>query len=181
MSTPVDNSLTGLKASTAQIMAIISGAQQILPGNSYFSLTTQAQVIKDYGSGPLPSIVLLCSKELLHIQGMTPQVWPNWHNIGYNNPCLLTHVWHPKLLAWEALDSVMELSGGASGGTSDIAGADGWGGKVHWNQTCGGRSSNWEIKGEELGVPDMRQETGIVVPNVVPVGPDLGSHALDVQ
>ncbi|KAG1823830.1 uncharacterized protein BJ212DRAFT_1476694 [Suillus subaureus] len=73
MSTPVDNSLTSLKASTAQIMAIISGAQQIPPGNSHFYLTTQAQVIKDYGSGPLPSIVLSCSKELVCVQGMTPQ------------------------------------------------------------------------------------------------------------
>ncbi|KAG1818210.1 uncharacterized protein BJ212DRAFT_1480031 [Suillus subaureus] len=107
MSTPVDNSLTGLKASTAQIMAIISSTQQIPLGNSHFSLTTQvsslvAQVIKDYGSEHLPSIVLSCSKELLHVQGMTPQVWPNWHNIGYNDPCLLMHVWCPKLLAWEA-------------------------------------------------------------------------------
>ncbi|KAG1800139.1 uncharacterized protein BJ212DRAFT_1498254 [Suillus subaureus] len=42
MSTPVDNSLTGLKASTAQIMAIISGTWQIPPGNSHFSLITQA-------------------------------------------------------------------------------------------------------------------------------------------
>ncbi|KAG1803428.1 uncharacterized protein BJ212DRAFT_1487031 [Suillus subaureus] len=91
MSTPVDNSLTGLKASTAQIMAIISDTQQVPPGNSHFSLTTQvsslvAQVIKDYGSGPLPSIMLSCSKELLRIQGMTPQVWPNWYNIRYNDP-----------------------------------------------------------------------------------------------
>ncbi|KAG1804322.1 uncharacterized protein BJ212DRAFT_1304341 [Suillus subaureus] len=103
MSTPVDNSLTGLKASTAQIMAIISGTWQIPLCNSYFSLKTQAQVIKDYGSGPLPGIVLSCSKELLHVWGMTPQVWPNWHNIGYDDPHLLMHIWHPKLLAWEAL------------------------------------------------------------------------------
>ncbi|KAG1805295.1 uncharacterized protein BJ212DRAFT_1304083 [Suillus subaureus] len=103
MSTPVDNSLTSLKASTAQIMAIISGAQQISPGNSHFSLITQAQVIKDYQTGPLPGIVLSCSKELLCVWDMTPQVWPNWHNIRYDDPCLLKHIWCPKLLAWEAL------------------------------------------------------------------------------
>ncbi|KAG1818580.1 uncharacterized protein BJ212DRAFT_1479586 [Suillus subaureus] len=121
MSTPVDNSLTGLKASTAQIMAIISGAQQIPLGNSHFSLTTQAQVIKDYGSGPLPGIVLLCSKELLCIQGMTPQVWPNWHNIGYNDPCLLTHVWCPKFIAWEALgDHTFDLPVAAPPSTGPI-------------------------------------------------------------
>ncbi|KAG1821859.1 uncharacterized protein BJ212DRAFT_1547435 [Suillus subaureus] len=126
MSTPVDNSLTGLKASTAQIMAIISRAQQIPPGNSYFSLTTQisslvAQVIKDYGSGPLPGIVLSCSKELLCVWGMTPQVWPNWHNIGYNNPRLLTHVWRPKLLTWEALgDHTFDLPVAAPPSTGPI-------------------------------------------------------------
>ncbi|KAG1814429.1 uncharacterized protein BJ212DRAFT_1482160 [Suillus subaureus] len=126
MSTPVDNSLTSLKASTAQIMAIISSAQQIPPGNSHFSLTTQvsslvAQVIKDYGSGPLPSIVLSCSKELLRIQGMTPQVWPNWHNIGYDNPHLLMHVWCPKLLAWEALgDHTFDLPVAAPPSTGPI-------------------------------------------------------------
>ncbi|KAG1803032.1 uncharacterized protein BJ212DRAFT_1487254 [Suillus subaureus] len=126
MSTPVDNSLTGLKASTAQIMAIISSAWQIPLGNSHFSLTTQvsslvAQVIKDYGSGPLPGIVLSCSKELLCIQGMTPQVWPNWHNIRYNNPHLLTHVWHPKLLTWKALgDHTFDLPVAAPPSTGPI-------------------------------------------------------------
>ncbi|KAG1808417.1 uncharacterized protein BJ212DRAFT_1485055 [Suillus subaureus] len=126
MSTPVDNSLTGLKASTAQIMAIISSARQIPLGNSHFSLTTQvsslvAQVIKDYGSGPLPSIMLLCFKELLHVRGMTPQVWPNWHNIRYDNPCLLMHVWRPKLLAWEALgDHTFDLPVAAPPSTGPI-------------------------------------------------------------
>ncbi|KAG1817571.1 uncharacterized protein BJ212DRAFT_1480140 [Suillus subaureus] len=103
MSTPVDNFLTSLKASTAQIIAIISSTQQIPLGNSHFSLTTQAQVIKDYQTGPLPGIMLLCSKELLCVWGMTPQVWPNWHSIRYDDPCLLKHVWCPKLLTWEAL------------------------------------------------------------------------------
>ncbi|KAG1816889.1 uncharacterized protein BJ212DRAFT_1480742 [Suillus subaureus] len=86
MSTPVDTSLTGLKASTAQIMAIISSTQQIPPDPSHFALTSQvsslvAHVVKDYGSGPLPSIVLSCSKELLHIQGMTPQLLA-WEVLG---------------------------------------------------------------------------------------------------
>ncbi|KAG1819587.1 uncharacterized protein BJ212DRAFT_1298057 [Suillus subaureus] len=109
MSTPVDNSLTGLKASTAQIMAIISVH------------LWQAQVIKDYGSGPLPGIMLLHSKELLCIQGMPPQVWPNWHNIRYNNPHLLMHIWHPKLLAWEALgDHTFDLPVAAPPSTGPI-------------------------------------------------------------
>ncbi|KAG1795855.1 uncharacterized protein BJ212DRAFT_1489596 [Suillus subaureus] len=69
MSTPVDNSLTSLKASTAQIMAIISGAWQIPPGNSHFSLTTQvsslvAQVIKDYGHDS-PGLAQLAQHQLL--------------------------------------------------------------------------------------------------------------------
>ncbi|KAG1813927.1 uncharacterized protein BJ212DRAFT_1482276 [Suillus subaureus] len=126
MSTPVDNSLTSLKASTAQIMAIISSARQIPPGNSHFSLTTQvsslvAQVIKDYQTGPLFGIVLSCSKELLCVQGMTPQVWRNWHNIGYDNPHLLQHVWHPKLLTWEALgDHTFDLPVAAPPSTGPI-------------------------------------------------------------
>ncbi|KAG1812456.1 uncharacterized protein BJ212DRAFT_1301469 [Suillus subaureus] len=103
MSTPVDTSLTGLKASTAQIMAIISGTQQIPLGSSHFALTSQAHVVKEYGAGPLPGIMLLCSKELMCIQSITPQVWPNWHSIGYDNPHLLKHIWCAKLLTWEVL------------------------------------------------------------------------------
>ncbi|KAG2139871.1 uncharacterized protein EDB93DRAFT_1252992 [Suillus bovinus] len=63
MSTPVDTSLTGLKEITAKIMAIITGARQLPPGHSHFSLTTQvstlvADVVRRYGSGPyLPGLV----------------------------------------------------------------------------------------------------------------------------
>ena len=124
MSTPVDASLTGLKASTAKIMALISGARQIPPGSSHFALTSQvgalvvcsflfclffsltsrqAHVVKEYGEGPLPGLVLSCSRELMRVRSMTPQVWPDWHSIGYDDPRVLKHIWRPKALAWDAL------------------------------------------------------------------------------
>jgi len=64
---------------------------------------------------------------------------------------------------------------------------DRWGGKVDWNRTCRGRSSDWEIKGivtqslpgKDLGMPGVLQETGIVMPDAEPVRPDLGRHAPD--
>ncbi|KAG1723090.1 hypothetical protein EDB19DRAFT_2029173 [Suillus lakei] len=34
---------------------------------------------------------------------MTLQVWPNWHSISYDNPCLLKHSWCSKIVAWEVL------------------------------------------------------------------------------
>ncbi|KAG2029174.1 hypothetical protein BDR03DRAFT_1050054 [Suillus americanus] len=105
MSTPVDNSLTNLKASTGQIMAIISAAQQIPPGPSHSALGKQADVVKEYGSGdgPLPSLIISCSKELLCVRNMVPKVWPDWHSIGCDDPCILRHAWYPKALAWKAL------------------------------------------------------------------------------
>ncbi|KAG1802803.1 uncharacterized protein HD556DRAFT_1304069 [Suillus plorans] len=109
MSTPVDTSLTGLKAITAQIMAIVTGARQLPPGSSHYSLTSQvselvSRTVREYGNGPyIPGLVLLCSKELLRVRGMTPQVWPNWHSIGYDDPRLLKHAWYSKIVAWEAL------------------------------------------------------------------------------
>ncbi|KAG0696674.1 hypothetical protein DFH29DRAFT_1004345 [Suillus ampliporus] len=92
MSTPVDTSFIGLKALTAQIMGIISGAQQIPLGQSHFALTAQvsslvSDVVKEYGTSP-------------HIPGL---VWPNWNSIGYDDPCLLKHSWRSKIVAWEAL------------------------------------------------------------------------------
>ncbi|KAG2335607.1 hypothetical protein BDR05DRAFT_1006630 [Suillus weaverae] len=70
MSTPVDTSLTGRKASTAQIIAIITGTQVVLLGPSHFGLAKQvsalvAQVVRDYKDCPLPSVVLSCSRELI--------------------------------------------------------------------------------------------------------------------
>ncbi|KAG0695793.1 hypothetical protein DFH29DRAFT_1005108 [Suillus ampliporus] len=109
MSTPVDTSFTGLKATTAQIMGIISGARQIPPGPSHLALTAQvgslvADVVKEYGTSPhIPGLVLSCSKELIRVRTMTPQVWPNWHSIGYDDPCLLKHSWRSKIIAWEVL------------------------------------------------------------------------------
>ncbi|KAG1773721.1 hypothetical protein EV702DRAFT_1200853 [Suillus placidus] len=91
MSTPVDTSFTGLKASVAKIMAIISGARLISPGPIHFALGSQvsalvAHVVKEYVDGPLPGIV-----------------WPNWHSIRYDDPCVLKHAWHSKVLAWKLL------------------------------------------------------------------------------
>ncbi|KAG2139099.1 uncharacterized protein EDB93DRAFT_1298964 [Suillus bovinus] len=83
----IDTSLTGLKEITAKIMAIVTGTRQLPPGHSHFSLTTQADAVWQYGSGPyLPGLV-----------------WPNWHSIGYNDTHLLMHPWHSKVLAWEEL------------------------------------------------------------------------------
>ncbi|KAG2044169.1 hypothetical protein BDR03DRAFT_977133 [Suillus americanus] len=110
MSTPVDNSLTNLKASTGQIMAIISGTWQIPPGPSHSALGKQvatlvADVVKEYGSrdGPIPGLIILCSKELLRIWNMVPKVWPDWHSIGYDDPRILRHAWYLKVLTWKAL------------------------------------------------------------------------------
>ncbi|KAG1807798.1 uncharacterized protein BJ212DRAFT_1485379 [Suillus subaureus] len=86
MSTPVDTSLTSLKASTAQIMAIISGAWQTPPGPSHFALTSQAHVVKDYGAGP-PA-----QHHAFLLQGAN-------------------HIWYTKLLTWEVLgDHIFDLS-----------------------------------------------------------------------
>ncbi|KAG2348101.1 hypothetical protein BDR05DRAFT_945033 [Suillus weaverae] len=108
MSTPVDTSLTGLKASTAQIIAIITGAWVVPLGPSHFSLGKQvsalvAHIVKEYKGGPLPGVMLSCFKELIQVQFMTAQIWPNWHSIGYDDPRLLRHIWCTNILAWEAL------------------------------------------------------------------------------
>ncbi|KAG1771135.1 hypothetical protein EV702DRAFT_1049039 [Suillus placidus] len=103
MSTPVDTSLTGLKAPTAQIIAIITSTQQLPLGSSHFALRSQAHIVKEYKGGPLPGVMLSCFKELIQVQFMTAQIWPNWHSIEYDDPCLLKHIWHPNILAWEAL------------------------------------------------------------------------------
>ncbi|KAG1822067.1 uncharacterized protein BJ212DRAFT_1297307 [Suillus subaureus] len=104
MSTPVDTSLTSLKASTAQIMAIISGTQQIPQGSSHFALITQAGSCSQGVWGWTPALHhAFMLKELMCVWSMTPQAWPNWHSIGYDNPCLLKHIWHAKLLTWEVL------------------------------------------------------------------------------
>ncbi|KAG2030668.1 hypothetical protein BDR03DRAFT_1016867 [Suillus americanus] len=128
MSTPVDNSLTNLKASTGQIMAIISATQQIPPGPSHSALGKQvatlvADVVKEYGSGdgPLPSLIISCSKELLRIQNMVPKVWPDWHSIGCDDPHILRHAWYPKALAWKALgDPTFDLPTAAPPSTGPI-------------------------------------------------------------
>ncbi|KAG2035434.1 hypothetical protein BDR03DRAFT_983719 [Suillus americanus] len=128
MSTPVDNSLTNLKASTGQIMAIISAARQIPLGPSHLALgkqvaTLAADVVKEYGSGdgPLPGLIISCSKELLHVRNMVPKVWPDWHSIGYDDPRILRHAWYPKALAWKALgDPTFDLPTAAPPSTSPI-------------------------------------------------------------
>ncbi|KAG1744248.1 hypothetical protein EDB19DRAFT_1906811 [Suillus lakei] len=126
MSTPVDTTLTGLKSSTAQIKAIIYSAQQIPLGPSHYALTSQvtglvAHVVKDHGDGLLPGIVLSCSKKLMRVRSMTSQVWSNWFSIGHDNPHLLKHPWHTKVLAWEALgDHTFDLPVAAPPSTGPI-------------------------------------------------------------
>ncbi|KAG2036472.1 hypothetical protein BDR03DRAFT_1011625 [Suillus americanus] len=82
----------------------------IPPGPSHSALGKQvatlvADVVKEYGSrdGPLPGLIISCSKELLCIWNMVPKVWPDWHSIGYDDPRILRHAWYPKALAWKAL------------------------------------------------------------------------------
>ncbi|KAG2029813.1 hypothetical protein BDR03DRAFT_1017912 [Suillus americanus] len=66
MSTPVDNSLTNLKASTGQIMAIISAAWQIPPGPSHSALGKQIATLVDFGLSsyavPLSRVLSLISE-----------------------------------------------------------------------------------------------------------------------
>ncbi|KAG1726352.1 uncharacterized protein EDB91DRAFT_1254371 [Suillus paluster] len=128
MSTPVADSLTDLKNSTAQIMAIISTARQIPPGPSHSALGKQigtlvSNVAKEYGSrdGPIPGLIILCLKELHRIRSMVPKVWPDWHTIGYDDPRILRHAWYPKVLAWEALgDWTFDLPTAAPPSTGPI-------------------------------------------------------------
>ncbi|KAG1782882.1 hypothetical protein EV702DRAFT_1191335 [Suillus placidus] len=111
MSTPVNNSLAGLKESTAQLVGIIAGAQHIPAGTgqAHFALTAQVttllgQIIWAYEKGDyMPGIVASCLKELMRVHSMTPRVWPNWHSIGHDDPRVSKHVWCNKVRAWEAL------------------------------------------------------------------------------
>ncbi|KAG2737136.1 hypothetical protein P692DRAFT_20107293, partial [Suillus brevipes Sb2] len=109
MSTAADTSISGLKAISEQIMAIIIGTRQLPPGNVHFHLQAQisalvSRVAKEYGAGDyMPGLVASCSKELLRVRTMTPRVWPNWHSIGYDDPRLKRHAWSSKIIAWEQL------------------------------------------------------------------------------
>ncbi|KAG1767070.1 hypothetical protein EV702DRAFT_1203913 [Suillus placidus] len=111
MSTPVNNSLAGLKESTAQLVGIIAGARHIPAGTgqAHFALTAQVttllgQIIRAYEKGDyMPGIVASCSKELMRVRSMTPRVWPNWHSIGHDDPRVSKHAWRNKVRAWEAL------------------------------------------------------------------------------
>ncbi|KAG1765173.1 hypothetical protein EV702DRAFT_1204699 [Suillus placidus] len=111
MSTPVNNSLAGLKESTAQLVGIIAGARHIPAGTgqAHFALTAQVttllgQTIRAYEKGDyMPGIVASCSKELMRVCSMTPRVWPNWHSIGHDDPWVSKHAWRNKVRAWEVL------------------------------------------------------------------------------
>ncbi|KAG1764702.1 hypothetical protein EV702DRAFT_1051269 [Suillus placidus] len=111
MSTPVNNSLAGLKESTAQLVGIIARAQHIPAGTgqAHFALTAQVttllgHIIRAYEKGDyMPGIVASCLKELMRVHSMTPRVWPNWHSIGHDDPWVLKHAWRNKVRAWEAL------------------------------------------------------------------------------
>ncbi|KAG2366115.1 hypothetical protein BDR07DRAFT_1480527 [Suillus spraguei] len=111
MSTSVGTSLAGLKATTAQIVGIISRAR-LMPastGQAHLALTAQvtnlvAEIVREHEKGPyMPGIIASCSKELIRVRSMTPRVWPNWHSIGHDDPQVLKHSWRSNIHAWEAL------------------------------------------------------------------------------
>ncbi|KAG1889900.1 hypothetical protein F4604DRAFT_1914440 [Suillus subluteus] len=111
MSAPVQTSLASLKAATAQLVDIISGARHIPAGTgeAHLALTAKATtlvgaIVRDFQNGPyMPGVVASCSKELLRVRSMTPRVWPNWHSIGHDDPRVSKHAWRSKVRAWEAL------------------------------------------------------------------------------
>ncbi|KAG1745815.1 uncharacterized protein EDB91DRAFT_1245966 [Suillus paluster] len=116
MSTPAETSFAELKAITRQIVDIVRTARLLPPGNSHLALKAQvtelvAKAVWDHEDAPcILGIVLSCSKELLCVWHMSPQVWPNWHSIGHNDPCLQKHSWCHKVFAWEALgDQTFDL------------------------------------------------------------------------
>ncbi|KAG1727968.1 uncharacterized protein EDB91DRAFT_1253713 [Suillus paluster] len=116
MSTPAETSLAELKAITRQIVDIVCAARLLPPGNSHLALRAQvtelvAKAVRDHEDAPcIPGIVLSCSKELLRVRQMSPQVWPDWHSIGHDDPHLQKHSWHQKVFAWEALgDQTFDL------------------------------------------------------------------------
>ncbi|KAG1871635.1 hypothetical protein F4604DRAFT_1926003 [Suillus subluteus] len=101
MSAPVQTSLASLKAATAQLVDIISGARHIPAGTgeAHLALTAKATtlvgaIVRDFQNGPyMPGVVASCSKELLRVRSMTPRVWPNWHSIGHDDPRVSKHAW----------------------------------------------------------------------------------------
>ncbi|KAG1805028.1 uncharacterized protein HD556DRAFT_1437192 [Suillus plorans] len=111
MSTPVQSSLAGLKASTAQLVGIIAGARHIPAGtvDVYLALTKQVttllgDIIQAHEKGDyIPGIVASCSKELMRVRSMTPQVLPDWHSVGHDDPRVLRHAWRKQVRTWEAL------------------------------------------------------------------------------
>ncbi|KAG1848870.1 hypothetical protein F4604DRAFT_1935152 [Suillus subluteus] len=93
MSAPVQTSLASLKAATAQLVDIISGARHILAGTgeAHLALTAKATtlvgaIVRDFQNGPyMPGVVASCS------------------NIGHDDPRVSKHAWRSKVHAWEAL------------------------------------------------------------------------------
>ncbi|KAG1756921.1 hypothetical protein EDD22DRAFT_850358 [Suillus occidentalis] len=111
MSAPVQSSLAGLQASTAQLAGIITQAR-LTPagtGEAHHALTAQATTLvgtiaRQFEKGPyMPGVVASCSRELMRVRSMTPRVWPNWHSIGHDDPRISKHSWHSKIQAWDAL------------------------------------------------------------------------------
>jgi hypothetical protein len=64
MSTAADTSISGLKAITEQIMAIIMGARQLPPGNVHFQLHAQISALV------VCNMFLFCSFHLLNIRAV---------------------------------------------------------------------------------------------------------------
>ncbi|KAG1875990.1 hypothetical protein C8R48DRAFT_768833 [Suillus tomentosus] len=84
MSTPVQSSLAGLKASTAQLVGIIASTQHIPAGtvDVHLALTKQVttllgDIIRAHEKGDyIPGIVASCSKELMRVRSRTPGCCP---------------------------------------------------------------------------------------------------------
>ncbi|KAG1870783.1 hypothetical protein F4604DRAFT_1681659 [Suillus subluteus] len=80
MSAPVQTSLASLKAATAQLVDIISGARHIPAGTgeAHLALTAKATtlvgaIVRDFQNGPyMPGVVASCSKELLRHRPRRP-------------------------------------------------------------------------------------------------------------
>ncbi|KAG1728209.1 hypothetical protein EDB19DRAFT_1832811 [Suillus lakei] len=119
MSTPVDTTLTGLKALTAQIKAIIYSTWQIPPGPSHYALTSQVTGLVAGSSSQGPWGWTPAQHRPFVLQGA--HVWPNWHSIGYDDPCLLRHPWCSQIVTWEELgDDSFDLPVAAPPSTGPI-------------------------------------------------------------
>ncbi|KAG1821525.1 hypothetical protein EV424DRAFT_1539089 [Suillus variegatus] len=66
--------------------------------------TLLADIIRVHEKGDyIPGIVASCSKERMRVHSRIPQVLPDWHSIGHDDPRVARHAWRKQVHAWEAL------------------------------------------------------------------------------